>query len=436
MARARTETKIPALHIDLDRARAHWHRVQGLAEPVRGPIDEVIGMTGWPRTLGGVDAYLAVLARVPGMNQRELDDAVAASRVQVTPAVRGCIYLVPRAHVPLVMSFAEEQYRPRTERELAKVGVAIKEVESIGKAVVAALAKGPLSTDALRRALPEGTVRSLGEKGKKAGISSPLPAALRFLEFEGRVERVLEGGRLDSERYLWRVPAKNPIAGAKLPRDRGERLGRLGRIFLQHAGPATRDDFQCWSVLPQRDARVAFESAGAVPVRIDGYAAEAFVLEEQADALKKARTEKDSVALLAMEDNYLTMHGGPGPLTDPEHHGRKIEAWGMSRATTLGEARHVAMRTLVLGDRVSGFWEYDPEAQELVAAPFAPLSPKQTRAVEEAAQAVIALFAELGHARSFSLDTMEEVAARAHKLRAVKTAKTRPAKKKRERKIR
>ena len=30
-----------ALHIDLDRARARWHEVQGLAEPVRGSLDEM-----------------------------------------------------------------------------------------------------------------------------------------------------------------------------------------------------------------------------------------------------------------------------------------------------------------------------------------------------------------------------------------------------------
>jgi len=51
-------------------------------------------------------------------------------------------------------------------------------------------------------------VRSLGEKGKKLGLSSTLPPALRTLEFEGRIERTLEGGRLDSERYLWRLPAR------------------------------------------------------------------------------------------------------------------------------------------------------------------------------------------------------------------------------------
>jgi hypothetical protein len=53
----------PALRVDLSRARAFWHRRQGLAEPVGGTLEEVVTSTGWPRTLGGVDVYLAVRAR-------------------------------------------------------------------------------------------------------------------------------------------------------------------------------------------------------------------------------------------------------------------------------------------------------------------------------------------------------------------------------------
>src|SRR5262245_23148738 len=117
-AAATTDRRTGPLKITLDRARAHWHARQGLATPVKGKVEEVGAATGWPRTLGGSDVYLAVRARVPGLKRRVLDDAVQASRLQVIPAVRGCIYLVPRAEVPLLLRVAEEQYRPRSEREL------------------------------------------------------------------------------------------------------------------------------------------------------------------------------------------------------------------------------------------------------------------------------------------------------------------------------
>jgi hypothetical protein len=101
----------PALSLSLDRARAFWHRKQGLAEPGKGSIEEVVASTSWPRTLGGVDVYLAIRARMPGLHRQELDEAVAQSRIQVIPAVRGCIYVVPRTQVPLVLRFAEDQAR-------------------------------------------------------------------------------------------------------------------------------------------------------------------------------------------------------------------------------------------------------------------------------------------------------------------------------------
>lgn len=65
----------PALGLRLAQARAHWVRCQGLDAPVGGPIEEVVARTGWVRTLGGVDVYLATFARVPGMTQADLERA-------------------------------------------------------------------------------------------------------------------------------------------------------------------------------------------------------------------------------------------------------------------------------------------------------------------------------------------------------------------------
>lgn len=402
-----------AVRISLDRARAFWHRRQGLAEAGQGTIEETLDATSWPRTLGGVDVYLALRARRPGMRRQELDGAVAQSRIQVIPAVRGCIYVVPRPQVPLVLRIAEEQARKRMDREMEKVGVKPSELADVGEAVLKALRKGPLTTDALRKALPEGVVRSLGEKGKKVGISSTLPPAIRHLEFEGKVERTLENGRLDTERYLWRLTPKNPFTGAKVPKDAAERYARLAEIFVRQAGPVTVSDFADWAALSQRDARAAIENLPAVPVAVEGYADEAFVLEKDLAALKDA-APATSVSLLSFEDNYLTIHGGPGLLTDPKHHSREVSRWGTTKGTTLGDVKHLLARSVLDGDRLVGFWEFDPSSGKGVFATFDPLPPKRKKAVQELAESTAAFLKEdLGHARSFSLDSMEQVQERA-----------------------
>ncbi|MFP2928885.1 DNA glycosylase AlkZ-like family protein, partial [Pyxidicoccus sp. 3LG] len=355
---------------------------------------------------------------VPGLRREDLDSAADANRVQVIPAVRGCIYLVPRSEVPLVLRVAEEQYRKRAEREHAKVGLPPKELADVAEAALVALRKGPLSTDALRKALPAGVVRSLGEAGKKVGISSTLPPALRHLEFEGKVERRMEGGRLDTERYLWRLTAKSPYAGAKVPSDAEERNARLAALFFRQFGPATVDDFATWAAFSQRDAKAAVERAGLVPVAVEGYAEVAHVTEEALEVLRAPAPEASSFSLLPAGDLYVTSHGGPALLTDPKHHGIKVPVWGHTQGSTLGDVTHMMLRPVLEGDRLVGLWELDSKAEGVVVHTFESLPPKRRKALRALADEVAAFLRDdLGHARAFTLDSEETVQERAAYIR-------------------
>src|SRR5262249_6712322 len=151
------------------------------------------------RTLGGVDVYFALRARLAGLHRAEVDGAVEERRTQVLPAARGCMYLVPKSAAALCLRVADHLSRKRNEKEAEKAGLRPGEVDEVAEAVHQVLAaRGALSTAGIRSALPAGVLRSLGDAGKKVGLSSALGPALRVLEFAGRVERALEGGRLDS----------------------------------------------------------------------------------------------------------------------------------------------------------------------------------------------------------------------------------------------
>src|SRR5678815_4881071 len=93
--------------IDLARARAFWLDRQCLATPGKPPLAPILERAGWGRTLGGIDVYLSLRARCPSMRRADLDDEVRDHAVQVVPAVRGCIYLLPRRDVPLALRIAE-----------------------------------------------------------------------------------------------------------------------------------------------------------------------------------------------------------------------------------------------------------------------------------------------------------------------------------------
>lgn len=406
-----------ALTVTLDRARAFWCAKQGLTQPASGDVTGLVARTGWKRTLGGVDVYLALRSRRPGLSREEVDAAAAAGDLRIVPAVRGCIYLVPGEHVPLVMALAADLSRPRTRRELDKVGCGWDEIDAVALEVLKALGKGPVTTQALRKELPEEALRGFGEAGKKVGISSPLPMALRELEFRAEIERRPLGGRLDTERYEWGLA---PKVKKKVPADKEGRLRAVARHFFEFFGPATRRELATWVGISQRDAKAAMEKLPLVDVAVEGRPDVAFLLEDDLPGFTGDAPPERGFSFLSFEDNLLTVYGGPGVFAGEAHHGHPVKAWGSSKPATLGEARHVAERPLFWGHRLVGFWEYDPDAAEVVAGTLEKLPGAARKGLAEEREGLTAFIRdELGHARSFSLDTDEKVRARAFAVRSL-----------------
>jgi hypothetical protein len=94
--------------------------------------------------------------------------------------------------------------------------------------------------------------------------------------------------------------------------------------------------------------------------------------------------------------------------------------WGSTKPGTLGEGRYMALRAVLDGDRLVGLWEYDPDAGAVVFHTFDALPPKRRRAVQSLAEDVATFLREdVGHARSFTLDSMDTVRERAASIQAM-----------------
>ncbi|MEM7154654.1 MAG: crosslink repair DNA glycosylase YcaQ family protein [Myxococcota bacterium] len=396
-------SKRPAtMTISLARARAHWHASQGLAEAKGTRPDTVVERTGWPRTLGGVEAYVAIASRASKASVGTINRAVQRGALRVVPAVRGCIYLVTKAEAPLLLRLANHLSASRIQRDLDKARVKKGEVERLAKSVSKWLAdNGPATTDKIRRGLPEGSVRSLGAAGKKVGVSSPLPPALRVLEFSGTIVRTLPGGRLDSERYEWAIADSPETSSA----DPDELVDTVVKRFLRNAGPATAKEIATWSGMPQRDIKASLGRLEAEELRVEDDKAAAFVLPGQSEGLAKPAERSTRIALLPFADNFVALRGGPRRLVDPQFHDLPAEAWGGTRATTLGKARHLASRPIACGDEIVGMWEFDPDSQRVVHALFAKVPRGAKTELRRAAEQLTAMINEIGHGHSFSLDT-------------------------------
>lgn len=410
--------------LDRAAARAVMLAAQGLAGPLPTvppaaeppPPSRVVRDHGHVRTLGGSEAYVAVQARRGELRREVMDDEVAAGDLHVVPAARGCIYLVHRDEVPWALRLAEELSRSRSEREQERAGVRPGEMEELGERVVTALrAHGPLDPNALRRTLPDDAVRSLGDAGKKVGLSSTLPPALRRLEFDGRVERRLEGGRLDSERYLWAVPEQNPFDGVDVA-DAAALHRHFAARWFRWSGLGTADAFAAWAGLGKRDARAAAAELELTPVEVAGqegdWLADPQVLAAATDATVSGG------ALLPFEDNLIHLQDSPALLTDPEHLELEVPSWGRRGRVPLGTAKHLAFRAVVADGRLSGFWDFDPDSEEVVIGYFADPSPAARDEIQSKAVALSRLLAEdLGHGRSFSLDNDDTLRRRVAEIR-------------------
>lgn len=408
-----------AFRVPLSHARAWWHRAQGFTGP-EGSIEAQLARTGWVRTLGGVDAWLGLRARRPGLRREEVDAAVVAREVRLLPSVRNCVYLLPSGHAGLALRLSEEQGRRRQDLDMAKLGVTEAELADLGLAVLQALEAGPRPTDGVRKALPPGAVRPLGEAGKKLGVTSTLPPALRLLEWAGRIERRPPEGRVDSERYTWARVGRSPFEDPALPADPVDRHALLCRLFLTCAGPATPGDFTDWSALAQKDAKAALARLDTVAVDVEGYADGCLVLAEHAPGLREAEPVTAGVAFLPCQDALLNHHRGAGVFVDPAHHAHRVPGWGLKQPDALGEVRQLALRSFLVGDRLGGLWEWDPKVDRVVTWwAFPPDAATRAGVEAEAAATRDFLVEQCGHARCHSLDTEEGLHARAELLRGL-----------------
>jgi hypothetical protein len=245
------------------------------------------------------------------------------------------------------------------------------------------------------------------------GLSSTLPPALRRLEHQDRIERVPEGLRLDSERWVWRLSSGKEVAG-----DAASWLARLGEVFLRAAGAGTVKEFAAWAGVPQRDARAAVESLPSVEVDVEG--GEALMLASDLRSLLDRRAAAEqAVVLLGVEDNLGHLHGGPARFVDPRHHGLALERWGWNRAPTLGSAKHLGQRMVLAEGKLVGFWDYDPDARAIVTALFDEVSAASREKLELAARRLGRFLAgEIGHGRTTVLDTDDALRERVARLRA------------------
>jgi Winged helix DNA-binding domain len=367
------------LIVKMEKLRAWWWHRQGLDGSFAGKsAGEVLEATGWVRGLGGVAPYLALFARA-GLSREAVDAAVAKLLIHELPAARGCTYVVPAKDFALALA-AGAPFEGADMKTAAKLGVTEKEIGKLCEAVVQALSNQPLDPEGIREATGNAS-RSLGEAGKKKGLTTTLPIAIGILQASGEIRRVATNGRLDQQRYRYALWRPNPLTKFNLS---GDQINvELARRFFTWIGPATMAEFQVFSALSGKGARAAME-----PLKLASIEGDRFMMPQYRDEFESFKIPRQAqYALLAAIDGLHLFHAD---VPDLPSHG--------------------------IYDRGSlvGHWEFDIATDSIVWAASISKNKELEKAVARTEEFVRT---QLGDARGYSLDSTKSRAPRIQALR-------------------
>ncbi|GAA2810608.1 crosslink repair DNA glycosylase YcaQ family protein [Kitasatospora sp. CM 4170] len=395
-----------------EKLRAWWAHRQWLDGAHRGAsAAEVLAATGWARSVGGAAPYLGLFARA-GLDRRTVDAAIAGLAVHELPAARGCTYVVPATDFALALAAGAAAPAGELAGAEKHLGVGRDEVEKLCLAVGRALAAAPDAPQdpAALRVAVGGAVRSLGEAGKKRGLSTTLPLALGLMQSRGQIRRVPVNGRLDQQRYGY-LGWDQPVAGDAVD---------LARRYFTWAGPANLGHFRWFSGFTAATARRAVAEAGIVPLpggpAGDGLLILPELVEEFAEFTVPA---EPCYTLLAGIDGIHLLHRDLPRLVDPADAVRQLPSGRAGKAgRSFGSEADPQTHIVLDRGRIVGFWEYDVERAEIVHQSFVPPDAELRAAV---ARTEAFVRDQLGDARGFSLDSPRS---RAPKIAALRAAAT------------
>jgi len=361
---------------------------------------EVLARTGWARSVGGSNPYLVLYdrARVP---RKDADAAVAALQIHELPSARGCTYVVPAEDFALAL-LASRGHGDEASIAMAKkyLGVTDKEIDKLSARVLDAVSREPLDPAGIKEAVGD-AVRSLGPEGKKRGTTTTLPLALGRLQTAGEIRRVPIEGRLDQQRYRYVAWKQGPFAkrAARNGEGEGHVAIELARRYFRWAAPATVKNFCWWSGLGVTAARAAIADVPLVPLQEGD---ERLMFRDDRDELlaTPANGGPERISFVASLDNLVHLRRAVQPHLSEQDANRRIPG----ARQLIGSVMDLEFHPIVERGRIVGLWDWDGIDGELVWTTFGARSKAVSAAASSFAKFVEA---ELGDARSFSLDSPE-----------------------------
>ncbi len=397
--------------VDTATQRAYWSHRQGLDGSLAGATSaQVLERIGWARSVGGTTPYLTLFGRA-GLRRAEVDADVAALRIHELPSARDCTHVLPARDFALAPQVGGGASSVGELRTAEKLGVTRAEVDMLADRVLDQLRTGGDADPAgLRRSLGD-AVRSLGEEGKRRGITTTLPLAIGVLQADSRIRRVPVDGRLDQQRFRYTPWPDVPRFAGTVDDARAV----LAQRYWEWIGVASLAHFRWFSGFTVAATKRAVADLALVPVDETGLLATAATV---AELESYAVPSTPQVTLIGWLDSLVLLRRDLDGITDAvdRAHPLLVPARGTAAGGSLTDLPH---QGIVDRGRLIGLWDYDPDSADIVWAPITKLTAAQRVATMDAVGRTAAYVREdLGDNRGMSLDSPRARAPRLAALRA------------------
>ncbi|HWD41049.1 MAG TPA: crosslink repair DNA glycosylase YcaQ family protein [Fimbriimonas sp.] len=398
----------------MDRAklRAWYAHRQGLLGELEGQSPEsVFEQIGWARSVGGANPYLTLFSRA-GASREDADRAAEELSLSELPSARSCTYVVARSDFELALVVARRLQNSTEWTTAKKLGVTAEEIEHLEKRIVEALESGADDPAGIKKKVGDAS-RSLGDEGKKKGLTTTLPLAIAELQVKGKIVRRPVNGRFDSQRYAYALWKNGPLEEPSLTPEQAHAL--LARRYFKWNGPATLKQFGNFAALSQKGVREATESLGLVSAWEDS---EQLLLPEDLAAFHAFQIPGEPVyRLIGGLANLVLARQDISTFADEDDMRRPLmQGSGGFYQPSRDE---MSLNLMIDRGRIVGVWEYDLATSSIVWNSFIDPDDALRKAIAD-----MEAFArhQLGDVRSFSLDSPESRKPKIEALRAASWA--------------
>jgi uncharacterized protein YcaQ len=318
-------------------------------------------------------AELACWTRTAGIASDAIHATLWKSRTLVrTSCMRQTLHLLPAADFSIYITALRRSRLAALLRVMARFGMTAKDLDGLNRLVMEELHFGPKSQREIAEA-----IRPRVNKKVQAWMErfwSPVrPALVEGLVCYGSEQELNKSNSRRSDSVFVRVDQWLP---KQKKVDELASQQTLLRSYLHAYGPATVQDFGCWSGIPMKESKEIWNSLAPELAEVSIEGQKRSILSQDLDQLTESSLDEEVVRLLPGFDPYLLAHAQKDHIVESQYYKRVYRNQGWISPVVL------------INGRIAGIWSYITKGKAISfkAELFEKLSKRQRGKIHDEAE--------------------------------------------------